>query len=271
MRMRHATAFGAFAFVLASPSTGKTNVLADILGFPVKMLLGSTLDKAQGNVDAAVGKALDTADIKLRDHEGRISDLATALVDRSNHALEERIVQIKTSANGVVDNALSQVDGLGTKLIDQVGDEANGVIDHLGDKANGIIDNLDDKVRTDLAKVDEIVRTRSDDIDKMLEDRVTQVNHAVEERIAQADEVARGRLGDVNAIASEQRLALEAMILRVAVAIGGVVFLVFVLRGLWQRYTELSEAGVAERGARRTVVFARRLLPALVGPSLAAF
>jgi len=256
------------AFVLSAPATGNSNVVSDILGFPVKALLGSTIDKAQGSIDASVTKALDATDLKLRDHEGRISDLATALVDHTNDSLSARITEVTTNFKGIintdlrntVDHAISQVGGVGAALIDR-----------LDNKATKLIDNVDDKLQKRLADVNEILENRSNDINKMLDDRVAQANQAIKERVVQIDEVARGRLGDVNAIASQQRIALEGMLARIAVLIGGVVFLVFVMQSLLKRYEDLKLADAPQRGARRTAFLARQLAPALAGPLLAAF
>jgi hypothetical protein len=267
MRLKWPIALLAGTFVLSAPATGKTDLLGDIIGFPVKLLLGSTIDKAQGNIDASVTKALDAADVKLRDHEGHISDLATALVDHTSDSFKARIIQVTTNVKDIVntdlkntlDHAIGQVGGVGAALIDR-----------LDKTATKLVDKVDDKLQKRLHDVDEILKTRSSDINKMVEDRVTQANLAIEERVVQIDEVARGRLGDVNAIASQQRIALEGMIVRVAVVIGGIVFLVFVMKALFEQYQKLEPDTVHARGARRTAFFARRLAPALAGPLLAA-
>ena len=268
MRLRQTLALFAGAFVLSAPATGNTNVITDVIGFPFKLLLGSTIDKAQGNIDASVTKALDATDVKLRDHEGHISDLATALVDHTNDSLTARITQVTTNFKDIlntdlrntVDHAIGQVGGVGAALIDR-----------LDNKATKLIDKVDDKVQKRLHDTDEIIKNRSGDINKMLDDRVTQTNLAIKERVVQIDEVARGRLGDVNAIANQQRIALEGMIARIAVLIGGIVFLVFAMKALFKKYQALDPENVKERGARRTAFFARRLAPALAGPLLAAF
>ncbi|MGC4091213.1 MAG: hypothetical protein QM756_25715 [Polyangiaceae bacterium] len=259
MLLRRSVATALALFVLSAPAAGGANVLEDIVGYPVKLLLGSTIDKAQSDVDASVAKALDAVDVKLKDHEGHISNLATELLDRGDHILDARILQVKTSLDDSVERAMSELRGSGDELIDRV-----------ADKASGLIEQVQKDVLQDLDRVDELVKNRSADINKMLEDRTNQINVAAQERIAQVDEVARARLGDVNAIATRQRLELERMLERVAVAIGAIVFLVFVLRNLWNRYTDVVEEGLTERGAWRAAAIVRRLAPALVGPVLAA-
>jgi hypothetical protein len=268
MRMRRAAALFAGGFVLAAPATSNSNVIGDVIGFPIKLLLGSTIDKAQGNLDASVSKALQGADVKLRVHEDHIADLATALVDHTNDSLTARITQVTTNFKDIVntdlrntiDHAIGQVGGVGAALIDR-----------LDNKATKLVDKVDDKLAQRLQQTDEILKNRSTDINKMLDDRVSQTNLAIKERVIQIDEVARGRLGDVNAIANQQRIALEGMIARIAVLVGAVVFLIFVMKALFAKYQSLEPKTVKQRGARRTAFFAVQLAPALAGPLLAAF
>jgi hypothetical protein len=262
MRLRRGVALFAGAFVLTAPATGHGDWLGDIVGFPLKLVLGSSIDKAKASIDSSV----DRVDVKLRDHEDRIKDLGTALIDHASDSFQERItdattdlkVIVKTDLKNTLDGAIRQVGGVGAALIDR-----------LDLKANKLVDKVDDKVQKRLKDIDDILKNRSGDINKMVDDRITQANLAIKDRIVQLDEVARGRLGDVNAIANQQRIALEAMIARIAVLIGGIVFLVYVMKSLYEQYRQLPQ-DVRERGARRTAFFARRLAPALVGPLFAA-
>jgi hypothetical protein len=262
MLLKQTTALLVGIFVLSAPCSGRADIVSDIIGFPVKALLGSTVDKVQGSADEVV----DRANTDVTGQTTRIAELANALVTHTNHDLEARILQIKTSADDSVNLALSHVQGVGDEFIDR-----------FGDKARQLIAQANADVLSDLNKADSIVQQRTADINKLLEDRTTQIDHAVADRIAQADEVVGRRLGDVDVIAAEQRIALESTIIRVAVMIGVIAFIVFVLRTLWLRYDELtndeaSKTELAEkRGARRTGFLFQKLMPALVAPTLAAF
>jgi hypothetical protein len=262
MLLKRAAAVFAGVFVLSAPSSGRADIISDIIGFPVKALLGSTVEKVQGSAD----EVIDRTNKDVTGQTDRISELASALVAHTNNDLEARILQVKTSADDSVNLALSHVQGVGQSLIKS-----------LGDTASQLIVQVNGDVLSDLSKADLVIQQRTADINKLLEDRTTQIDHAVADRIAQADEVVGRRLGDVDVIAAEQRIALESTIIRLAVMIGAIVFIVFVMRNLWLRYDELtSDLGsrqelAGRRGARRTAFLMRKLVPALVAPTLAAF
>jgi hypothetical protein len=260
MLLRRSVALGLGLFVLSAPAAGSAGVLEDVIGFPFKLLLGSSIDKAKADIDSSIGSALDQVDTKLTNHEDRISDLAKELLDRGDRILDARILQVTTGLDTSVDRALGQLQGTGDELIDR-----------LTGNASSLIKEVQASVLTDLNRLDELVKERSADLDKMLEKRTNQINQALQDRITQIDDVARSRLGDVNAIATKQRLELESMLVRVAVMIGSVVFLVYVLQRLWKRYLDLVDnRKLTERGPRRAAALVTRLAPALAGPLLVA-
>jgi hypothetical protein len=273
MLLRRAVAAAAGAFVCCAPASGRADLVADIIGYPLKAVFGSTLDKARdnanavikngsalvGNVNTVVGNAnalVNNASGQLSLHEQRISEL----IGQVDHTLEVRVLDIKTQASALVDDSLRQVKGVGEDLLAAA-----------GKTGARLIEQADGAVSERLKQVDTILHQNSADINAMLEQRTSQIDQAVADRIAQADEAVGRRLGDLDVIASEQRLALERTVLRAAVLIGLVAFVVFVLRNLWLRFSELERAEIEQhRGARRTGFLLLKLAPALVTPALAA-
>src|SRR6185436_5259719 len=117
-----------------------------------------------------------------------------------------------------------------------------------------------------LARTDDILRERSADLGRMLNDAVGRADQALAARIDQLDEVAGRRLGNVDVIASRQRIALERTIIQVAVLVGLVVFIVFVLKRLIAEHGKLVEEDEMRvlTGARRTWRMTRALTGAAV-------
>ncbi len=259
MRLRRAAAIVAGIAVTLAPARASAGVLKtveDVIGWPVKAVFGSALDKAAADANGVVNNAngvvnnangvVNNVDAKLKFHEGQIKDLGNQLLDKTDSVLGTRILEL---TGGLKD------------VVKEIGGVATGVVDKANKDVLGII-----------ATLDKDLHDRSADVNQMVDDRVGQVDQALADRISQLDEVAGRRLGDVDAIASEQRIGLEGMLIRVAVIIGGVVFAVYVLRVLWQTYVDLEEeeAHAQTRGARRTALWLGKVGPQLVAPMLAA-
>jgi hypothetical protein len=233
------------------------NKLLDVLGWPFRFAGGevasAAADKFKPALKEVVGDLEHSVDRTLDKHEQKVANLARGLLDDVNFKLEDRILQVKTSANEVIDHAFDRVDltlreGLvqaertGTVLIRQAGKEVRATLDHT----------------------DGILRERLADVDRMATTLVVRTDEALAARIEQVDELAGRRLGNVDVIASKQRIALERTVVRVAVLIGLVVFAVFALRRLHDRYTALQQKGLTGmRGAPRTWAIVRGLGPVL--------
>jgi hypothetical protein len=252
------------------PSAADANVVGDVLGFPFRWIGGNLV---AGGADKLKGTVEDL-DTRLKGHETRISELVTDVkgkvddtigkvdntVDTVNRSLEARLLQFKTGNDDTVQQAMSQVDSVLRERLLQA-----------KDVGTTLIDALDDKVQHALSTADGILRDRTADIDRKATVLVAQADQAVKDRIAQVDEAVGRRLGNVDVIASKQRIAFERAAIRVAVIIGAVVFLVFVLREIWDKYTKLSTEDLTRvRGHKRAGLYARRLLPALLKPLAAA-
>jgi hypothetical protein len=256
--------------VQAFPTATQAKVtIGDIIGYPFRWLGGQIFGGGVDRLKGATKETVADIDVRLVKHEERIGNIAGTLLtdaeekvnrtlDRVDHGLEARILQIKTSADDSVDLALGKVDTIVYKRLNQ--------FDLIG---KGLIADAGSEVRKSLDHADNILRERTSDIDRMANELVVQADQALEARIAQIDEAAGRRLGNVDVIASKQRIAFERSAVRVAVLIGIVVFIVFVLRRLWVRYASLKERLEGVRGGERTVLIARDLAPNLLG-SLAA-
>jgi len=254
----------------ASSATAQAS-LGSVLGFPFRWLGGQFFGGGVDKLKGAADKTLLALDETVTRHEERIGGLAQDLlsdakgkvddtVNRLDHSLEARILQIKTSADDSVDRALGQVDttlkrnlarleGVGTRLISDTGKELRRSLDHA----------------------DELLRRRTIDLERVGNDLLNHADELLEARLAQLDEVATRQLGNVDVIATKQRIALERSAIQVLVIGGIIVFVVFVLKRMYDAYAQLQKrsalAGV--RGAERTALLARNLGATLPGPLLA--
>jgi hypothetical protein len=152
-----------------------------------------------------------------------VNDKAKARLDQVDQILESRLLQVKVEANDVADHALGRVDtmakGLESSLVKDLDDSAKKALDQADTILSKQVAALGDAVQSALGKADQVLAAR----------------------IAQVDEVASRQLGNVDVIASKQRIALEQTAVRLAVLIGLIVFVVFVLRRLWGAYQELTD------------------------------
>jgi hypothetical protein len=107
--------------------------------------------------------------------------------------------------------------------------------------ASGVVRDLDGRIKQDIDRVDDALRKRVHQIDGVLQGALADADEILERRIDQLDEAVGKRLGNVDVIATKQRLAIEETLLRVAVLVGLVAFVVIVLVRLWRRYGEIVE------------------------------
>ena len=229
---------------------------------PLAKKVGAQLTEgAMEKVQPVIAATLADVDRRLATHEDRIANIAGKLVGDVNQSLEARIVQVQSAATAVTDQALDHVDQITRDRLVQVNEIAGKAVQDVGDTARKLLDQTDD-----------ILRKRSADLGRMLNDAVGRADQALAARIDQIDEVAGRRLGNVDVIASRQRIALEHTIIQVAVLVGLVVFIVFVLKRLVTEHGKLLKKEEVRRmqGARRTWALTRGLAGSLVRQVLLA-
>lgn len=132
------------------------------------------------------------------------------------------------------------------------------------------IDQLDVLVASNLARANGVLERRTAQVNTLLEDRLTQADGIIKARLDQIDETLAVRLGNVDVIATKQRLGLEQSLLRIAVLVGILVFVVYVLRTLWSEVTRVGPALTATTRSGRFFGYARSLAPRLLLQLVAA-
>lgn len=153
------------------------------------------------------------------DHAGGVaSRLVGDRLDKGDHILEKRLLQVETTADGAVKK-------------------------------------LDSAVDRNLRTADSILKQRSAQLGLIVSDSIQQADQAIEARITQLDEDVALRLGNVDVIATKQRLGLEETLLRTGVLIGLLVFVIFVLRTLWKEFASVRRRVGNKRGIQRTLGF----------------
>jgi hypothetical protein len=249
----------------------KLPVLVAILAFPLPASAGwfSSLFRPVGRglaagaveqVEPALARTLADADARMTKHENQIEEKVSSLIgqtskeagdllDQTSGILEKRILQVQLGADEILDRGLNGIDKIAKKRISQI---------DQGIAAR--IDQIDSKVKARLEDVDKMLVERIANVDQVVSNAIGQADVAIAARIVQLDEVAGRRLGNVDVIATKQRLGLETTITRAAWLLALIVFVVFLLRGLWTEYVKADlEAAKAEAGARRARVYARIL------------
>jgi hypothetical protein len=231
----------------------------------VKKLVAEATEGAMEKVQPVIAATLADVDRRLVSHEDRIGNIAGKLVqtsvDQVNQSLEARITQVQMAASAVSGQALDHVDHIARDRLIQV-DEI----------AKSTVKDVNKDVRAALDRTDEILRQRSADLGRMVNDAVGRADQVLAARIDQIDEVAGRRLGNVDVIASRQRIALERTLIQVAVLVGLVVFIVFVLKRLVSEHERLTKKEDVRRlrGAQRTWMLTRELVGSLVRQVLLA-
>jgi hypothetical protein len=208
----------------------------------IKPGLASTIDdtfaaghKLVADVDQRLGARVADIDQRLGKQVDHAGGVATQVIARADEGLAQRI---------------SQVDGVLDKRITQV-----------ADAGHGLVGDIDKSLKQDLDKADGILRDRTHDVGETLRGALSQADEILAQRIEQIDETLGRRLGNVDVIATKQRLAIEQTLLRVAVLVGLLVFLVFVLMRLWKSWGDLAEQAETETVGQ----YRRRVARALGG------
>jgi hypothetical protein len=239
-------------------------------------------DFGQGAAEAlqpALAATIADVDRRLLRHEDRIGNIAGGLVGKANvvaeqrldqvdRILEARLLQAKLELSEVTEGALGQVDDLARNRLEQAGVIGRGLVEQLGQEAQDA-----------LATADTVLRDRIADVGQAIDGAVEKADGALAARIAQVDELAGRRLGNLDVIASKQRIALERTAFRLAIVLGLVMFVVYVLKQLWTTYQSIvdrepdpaadpgANAGRTwqARGAWRAWLFVRKLGKPLLG------
>jgi hypothetical protein len=201
-------------------------------------------------VREGISPVLADVDTRLGARVTQVGDVATKLVKQVDgvageriaqidQSLEKRILQVQLSAQAVTKGALDQIDDISRKRLA----EANVV-------GQGLVTQLGKETQKTLASADRILKERSADLGRMVDGVVEHADQVVQARIEQIDETAGRRLGNVDVIATKQRLALEQTLLRVAILVGLVVFVVFALRRMWEAYVKAADEVQGQRSLR---------------------
>ena len=224
-----------------------------------------------------LASALADAGGRLTRAEDHLGDIGGGLLHKVDHILEARLLQVKIEANDVTDHALAGVDELAKNRLGQADVIASRLVSNVGKEAQVALNRASD-----------LLHDRIGDLGREVNGAVEKADQALAARIDQLDEAAGRRLGNVDVIASKQRIALEETAAHIAVLIGLVVFVIFVLRRLWGRYGELTAGEPARprshpldgeeiasdglsdqqwraRGTQRSWMFAKELGAPLVG------
>jgi hypothetical protein len=211
---------------------------------------------ATGAVEAIQPVLAATIDHTFASGHELVADVDRTL-DRSVDHVQTLAGVVLTQADDKLAARVSQIDGTLEKRILQV--------EHA---AGGVVRELNEGIKKDLAQADEILASRIHQVDGVVHGALTQADAILAERIDQLDEVVGRRLGNVDVIATKQRLAIEQTLLRVAVLIGLVVFVVIVLVRLWRRYGEVTDHLADDQPARRWLI--TRALAASLGLQVGA-
>jgi hypothetical protein len=175
-----------------------------------------------GTASRAAGSLVADVDTRLThqvDHVGGVaSKLVSDSLDKVDHILEKRLLQIETTGDGLVKK-------------------------------------LDSAVDRNLHTADKILKDRSAQLGAIVSDSIQQADQALEQRIAQLDEDVALRLGNVDVIATKQRLGLEETALHTGALVGLLVFVIIVLRTLWREFAVVQLRLADKRGVRRTLAY----------------
>ncbi|HEU4406390.1 MAG TPA: hypothetical protein VFS43_14080 [Polyangiaceae bacterium] len=228
LRRRGATA-GALLALLGVPGDAR----ADLVKRLGSKLAAGALEKVQ----PAMAATIADVDRRVTRHEDRIADIASGVVrkvdavaeqrlNQVDHILEARLLQATVEASDLADRAFARVDGV------------VGRVDLITARR---VAELDQLTKATLAAANQAIEDRIADVGREVHGALDRTDEIIAARIDQVDELAGRRLGNLDVIASKQRIALEQTAVRVAVLVGLVAFVVFVLRRLWGTYQELTK------------------------------
>ncbi|HLK90039.1 MAG TPA: hypothetical protein VKZ18_09095 [Polyangia bacterium] len=226
-------------------------------------------------VQPAITQTLKDTDAVLTKQEGQIQNVATTVIsqasaevgktlDHTDGILAQRLLQVQLGTDQVIDNGVDKVNGAARQRIAQLG----GLVDKT-------LVGVDKDVSNALDKVDGILQGRIGDLGRIVTSTVDQADQAVAARVEQIDEAAGRRLANVDVIATKQRLGLERTVLRATWVIALVVFVIAVLKSLWNEYLAEEEAIARtppgrERARKYATVLWRPLLRHLAAAGLVA-
>lgn len=223
---RAANPFAAVGDAVGGVIEGGGRRLGKGLGEGAVEALQPALATTVATVSSAATKLVADVDVKV----GRQVDHAGGVASR-----------LLSETKGVVDDSLDKVDHILEKRLLQVQTTADGVVK-----------KLDATVDHSLQTADRILKDRSAQLGSIVTGAIDQADQVIQQRIAQIDEDVALRLGNVDVIATKQRLGIEEMLVHVGVLLGILVFVVFVLRTLWRELARLSPLLADARGMKRT-------------------
>jgi hypothetical protein len=211
-------------------------------------LLASTIADADRRASALTSQVVNQASLAGSDLIQKANRAAADRLDQTQNIIEKQILNVEVSARGVVAGALSQVDDIARERLKQAG--------KLVDKT---VSQLDKTVSQSLTRVDEILQARTRDLSAVVDQTLDHADLVLTQRIQQIDEVAGRRLANIDVIATKQRLGIEETLVRVAVLVGLLVFVVFVVIRLWREYEILSPQLTDRRGLEYLALLSGRL------------
>jgi hypothetical protein len=249
---------------------------AGILSSAGKDLASGAAEGAVEKLEPALARTIADVDNRLTAQEERLGNVVGGLVGQTSNELgarlgqvdgilEKRILQVQLGVDDVLDHGLDKIDGVARQRIAQI-----------DSSLAARIKQVDGVVARTLADADHILKTRIADIDKVVTSAIDRADGALGARIEQLDEVAGRRLADVDVIATKQRLGLERTINRAAWLIALVIFVVMVVRALWNEYLKreatiaASPPGTARAWQYFTLLGKPLLRHAVVGAVVAA-
>jgi hypothetical protein len=254
---RGATA-GALLALLGVPGDARADIIKKLGG----KLAAGALEKVQPVMAATIADV----DRRATRHEDRIADIAAGVVRKADAAAGERIAQV----DHLMEARLLQATVEASDLADRAFDRVDGVVSRVDLISKRRVDDLDKLTKSALASANQAIEGHIAEVGREVNGALDRTDEIIAARIDQVDELAGRRLGNLDVIASKQRLALEQTAVRVAVLVGLVAFVVFVMRRLWGTYQEMTKgephgeaAPAAERwrarGRARTWMFVKGL------------
>lgn len=219
--------------VLAAALLALAGVPGDARADIIKKLAGSAAQGVVEKVQPAIAATLADVDRRIERHEDRIGSIASKVdadagkrLEQVDHIVEARILQAKVEASDLTNQALGRVDQMVQRA------------DEISEKR---VKELDQLTKSALAGANATIEARIADVGREVDRALERADGVIAARIEQVDELAGRRLGNLDVIASKQRIALEQTAVRVAVLVGLVVFIVFVMRRLWGAYQEMTK------------------------------
>jgi len=238
---------------------------AGILSSVGHELASGAASAAVEKLEPALARTIADVDNRMTSQETHVGNIVGGLIGQTSTELgarlgqvdgilEKRILQVQLGVDQVLDHGLDKIDGVARARLAQ--------IDSTLEKR---IKQVDAVAAHTLAEADGVLKSRIAQLGQAADAAVDRADQALDARIQQLDEVAGRRLGNVDVIATKQRLGLEATITRLAWLIALIVFVVVLIRALWNEYLKY-EATIA--GAPPGTARAWRYLTVLGKPLL---